>query len=98
MRLAALLAKIKVAYIWTINNKGIKMFTLQLPYDIEHKVNTLIKKTGQSKSSFIKEALTFYLKELEDIRFAEDVLQRIRDGREKIYTIEEVEKELGLED
>ncbi len=74
------------------------MLTLQLPSDIEEKLDALTKETGQSKSFYIIEALSFYLEELEDIHHGEKVLQRIIDGKERVYSIEEVERELGVED
>ena len=39
-----------------------------------------------------------HLDDLEDIYLAEKVLERIRTGKERTYTIDEVERELGLED
>jgi|GEM_PF-2319692 len=35
--------------------------------------------------------------DIEDIRQAEEVLQRIRSGQEKTYSLEDVERELGLD-
>jgi len=39
-----------------------------------------------------------HLDDFEDIYLAEKVLDRIRSGKEQTYTLEEVERELGLED
>ena len=37
-----------------------------------------------------------YLEELEDIYLSEATLERIRAGKEKLYSLEEAEEEFGL--
>ena len=66
--------------------------SLRLPDDIGKRLDTLAKKTGRTKSYYILEAIKEHLDDLEDIYLAEQVIQRIRRGEEKVYTSEEVEK------
>ncbi len=74
------------------------MLAVRLPEEIEHRLVNLAKKTGRTKSFYAREAILEYLDDLEDIYLAEKRLEDLRAGRSRTYTLEEVEKELGLED
>jgi len=74
------------------------MLALRLPPDIEKRLDALAKKTGRTKSFYAREAILRHLDDLEDIYLAEKILDRIKTGRERTYTIDEVERELGLAD
>ena len=67
--------------------------SVQLPDDIEKRLEALAKKTGRSKADYITEAILEYLDDLEDTYLAEQTLERIRRGEEQTYTLKEVEKE-----
>ena len=73
------------------------MLAVRLPEEIEHRLVNLAKKTGRTKSFYAREAILEYLDDLEDIYLAEKRLEDLRAGRSRTYTLEEVEKELGLE-
>ncbi len=62
----------------------------------EKRLTDLSKKTGTSKAYYIREAIEGHLDDLEDVYLAQQVLERIRRGEERTYSLEEVEKELGL--
>ena len=72
--------------------------SVQLPKDAEKRLEDLARKTGRSKEDYITEAVLEYLDDLEDIYLAEQALERIRRGEERTYSLEEVERELGLGD
>ena len=72
--------------------------TVQLPQDAEKRFEDLARKTGRSKEDYITEAVLEYLDDLEDIYLTEQALERIRRGEEQTYSLEEVERELGLGD
>ncbi len=74
------------------------MLALRLPPEIEKRLDALAKKTGRTKSFYAREAILRHLDDLEDLYLAEKVLERIRTEKERTYTIDEVERELGLED
>lgn len=74
------------------------MLVLRLPPEIEKRLDALAKKTGRTKSFYAREAILRHLDDLEDFYLAEKVLERIRTEKERTYTIDEVERELGLED
>jgi len=71
---------------------------IRLPDDIQTRLDVLAKRTGRTKSFYVREAIDRYLEDMEDVYMADTVLQRIRDGKEKVYTQDEVGKRLGLAD
>lgn len=70
---------------------------LQLPDDIERRLDNLVYQTGKSKLFHIFTAISGYLEDQEDIHNPEQVIRRIKNGTEKIYTAEEVRKILNGE-
>ena len=74
------------------------MLGVRLPAEIERRLDALAHETGRTKSFYVREAILEYLDKLEDIYLAEQVLERVRRGEEQVYTSEEVERMLGLED
>ena len=73
------------------------MLGVRLPPDIEQRLDALARETGRTKSFYVREAIVEHLDNLEDIYLAEQVLERVRRGEEQVYTSEEVERMLGLE-
>lgn len=52
------------------------MLDLELPPDIEKRLEALAKKTGQSKSFYAREAILRHLEDLEDYHLAVERLER----------------------
>jgi len=71
---------------------------IRLPDDIQTRLDVLAKRTGRTKSFYVREAIDRYLEDMEDVYMADTVLQRIGNGKEKVYTQDEVGKRLGLAD
>ena len=74
------------------------MLAIRLPIDIEERLDRLAKATGRTKTFYAREAILEHLDELEDLYLAEQRLIENRAGRSRTYTLEEVERELGLAD
>ena len=74
------------------------MLSITLPAEIEERLDAAVKTTGCSKDSFVREAIVERLSELEDLQIAEQRLKDNQAGRSRTYTLEEVERELGLAD
>lgn len=70
------------------------MPTIQIPEEIENKLNKFIERTGQSKESFAAEALLSHLEDAEDLALA---TERLKDIGERT-SLEDLRKELGLAD
>jgi RHH-type rel operon transcriptional repressor/antitoxin RelB len=74
------------------------MLAVRLPQSIEKRLERLARRTGRTKSFYVREAILQHLEDLEDIHLAELTLRRIRDGKERTILLEEVLKRYGLED
>ena len=60
------------------------------------RVERLAKITTRPASFYYNYLLDEYLDDLEDIFLAEEVIKNVRSGKEKTYSLAEVESELGL--
>ena len=74
------------------------MLAIRLPADIEERLDRLAKATGRTKTFYAREAILEHLDDLEDLYLAEQRLIDNQDGRSRTYSLEEVERELGLAD
>ena len=74
------------------------MLAIRLPEAIERRLEKLAKRTGRTKTFYAREAILRYLEDLEDVYQAERVWERVRTGKEKTYSLDDVRKRLGLDD
>ncbi len=73
------------------------MLAIRLSPEIEKRLEDLAKKTGRTKTFYVREAITEYIEDLEDIYLAEKRLEGIRSGRSKTIPIEEIMSRYDLE-
>lgn len=73
------------------------MLAIRLPEDIERRLEALAAATGRTKTFYAREAILEHLEDLEDVYLAERRLEALRAGKTRALTLEEVERELGLE-
>lgn len=74
------------------------MLAIRLPEDIELRLNNLAKKTGRTKTFYVRKAIFEYLDDLEDLYLAEKRLSNIKNGKTKTIKLDQLERELGLAD
>ena len=74
------------------------MPAVRIPEDLDTRLNTLARRTGRSKNSFVREALLHQLDDIEDYYLGMETLERIRNGEERVYSAAEARRELGLDD
>lgn len=74
------------------------MLTVCLPENIDRRLDRLARATGRTKSFYVREALLRYLDEFEDTLEAEKTLVRVREGKERVLSSEEVGKMLDGEE
>ena len=74
------------------------MSILELPADIEARLDALAKVTGPSKSYHAYQAILEYLDDLEDLRLAELEWKEVRSGRSVTLPLDDVMKQYGLAD
>lgn len=70
------------------------MLGIRLDKDTESRLETLCKETGRTKSYYARKAIKEFIEDREDYLRAVAALE---EGG-KIYSLEEVRKELGLDD
>jgi RHH-type transcriptional regulator, rel operon repressor / antitoxin RelB len=74
------------------------MLAIRLPQSIEKRLEKLARRTGRTKTFYVREAILRHLDELEDLYLAERALERIRSGEDRAIPLEEIMKRYGLED
>lgn len=74
------------------------MLAIRLPSEIEKRLADLARATGRTKTYYVREAILEYLDELEDIHLAEKRLGAHYAGKSRTYTLDELERDLGLVD
>ncbi|HTX74841.1 MAG TPA: DUF6290 family protein [Terracidiphilus sp.] len=72
--------------------------SLRLPEDVKARLEQLAKRTGRSKTFYLIEAITEKIEDLEDLYLADEIARRVRAGKEKTWSLEDVERDLGLDD
>ena len=70
---------------------------IQLPPEIERRLDSLAKQTGIPKAELLLQAIENGLYDVADYYRAHETLERIRRGEEQIYTSDEVSAHLGLD-
>ena len=74
------------------------VITARIDDGLELRLANLAKSTDRKKSYFVRKAIEMSIEELEDIYEAEAVVLKIREGKEKTYSLDEVKQELDLAD
>ena len=74
------------------------MLALELPRDVETRLDEIVSKVGGSRTDIVVAALRSYLDDIEDIEAAERSLADIEAGRSAVVPLDDVEREFGLAD
>jgi RHH-type rel operon transcriptional repressor/antitoxin RelB len=72
--------------------------SLRLPDDLSQRLTNLATQTGRSKTFYMLEAIRQHMDDLEELYLAEQRLSDVRSGRSATYSIDDVERRLGLAD
>ncbi|UPA23607.1 type II toxin-antitoxin system RelB family antitoxin [Shinella oryzae] len=75
-----------------------KQTAIRLPDETYERLQALAARTGRTATYYIREAIEQHIEDLEDIYLAEQELERVRRGESRVYSLKEVEDELGLGD
>jgi RHH-type transcriptional regulator, rel operon repressor / antitoxin RelB len=73
------------------------MLAIRLPQSIEKRLEKLARRTGRTKTYYVREAILEHLEEIEDLYLAEGALERIRSGEERTIPLKQVIKRHGLQ-
>ncbi len=60
------------------------MLAIRLPQDLEKRLEELAKRTGRTKTYYVREAIVEHLDDLEDLYLAEARLQALRSGEDRV--------------
>ena len=74
------------------------VLAIRLPQSIEKRLEKLARRTGRTKTFYVREAILQHLEELEDLYLAERALERIRKGDEGTVALQDLLKRYGLDD
>lgn len=72
--------------------------SIRLDPETEQRLDRLATATGRSKAFYLRELIQRGLEDMEDVYLADAVMERVNKGDEPVYRLEEVERELGLDD
>ena len=72
----------------------IVMLSIRLPEEIDARLERLAEEAGQTKSNYAREAILEKIDQMEDLHLAEQVLERLRKGEERVVSSEEMWREL----
>ncbi|HTQ62194.1 MAG TPA: DUF6290 family protein [Candidatus Solibacter sp.] len=72
------------------------MLAIRLPQSIEKRLEKLSRRTGRTKTYYVREAILEHLQDLEDMYLAEGALERIRSGEEQSIPLKDAMKRHGL--
>ncbi len=72
------------------------MLAIRLPQSIEKRLSNLSRRTGRTKSFYVREAILEHLENLEDMYMAERALKRIRSDEKETISLKIVMKRHGL--
>lgn len=72
------------------------MLAIRLPEEIEKRLEKLAKKTGRTKSYYVRQAILEYLEDMEDYYLAEERLKSFNEAN--TIPLEEIMKRYGVED
>ena len=72
--------------------------SIRLAPEAEQRLDFLASQTGRTKAFYLREVIARGLDDMEDYYLAADVLERLRQGKEKVYSSADVRNALNLDD
>jgi RHH-type rel operon transcriptional repressor/antitoxin RelB len=75
-----------------------KQTAIRLPDDVHLRLQKLANRTGRTATFYMLEAIEEHLDDLEELYLAERISARVKSGESRTYTLDEVERDLGLAD
>ncbi len=72
--------------------------SIRLAPETEARLDALAARTGRTKSYYLRQIIEDNIGDMEDYYLAVEISERIRRGEEKTYPLEDVMRDLGLDD
>jgi len=71
---------------------------IEISKSLERRFTRVANRSGRKLPELANGVLLQYVEDSEDVFEAERILRRVRSGREKTFTLEQVTQRLGLDD
>lgn len=71
---------------------------IDLTPEIEQRLASLAARTGRTKASYLREIIEHGIADMEDYYLAAEVLDRVRNGQERVFSATEARRQLDLDD
>ena len=72
--------------------------SIRLAPETEQRLDFLASQTGRTKAFYLRQVIERGLEDMEDYYLAADVLERLRQGKENVYSSADVRNALNLDD
>jgi RHH-type rel operon transcriptional repressor/antitoxin RelB len=69
--------------------------SIRLEPALEQRLDRLASQTGRSKAYYLRELISMGMDDLEDLYLAAATMERVRKGEEKVFSLDDVERDLG---
>ncbi len=80
------------------SEKSDQLIGIRIPKSVKDRLDVLAEKTGRTRTFYIRQALLEHLDDLEDRYMAQEVLGRVKEVEDERYSLDDVERDLGLDD
>ncbi len=70
--------------------------SIRLEPGLEQRLDRLTSQTGRSKAYYLRELISMGMDDLEDLYLAAATMERVRKGEERVFSLDDVERDLGL--
>jgi RHH-type rel operon transcriptional repressor/antitoxin RelB len=74
-----------------------KQTAVRLPDELHDRLTALAARAGRTATFYIRQAVEAHIEELEDIYLSEQLLARRQAGDDKTLTLDELSRDLGLD-
>ena len=75
-----------------------KQTAIRIPDETYERLQALAQRTGRTSTFYIREAIEAHLDDLEDVFRADQVLIERQLGKNRTFSLDEMNRELGLDD
>ena len=72
--------------------------SIRLSPELGNRLDRLATRTGRTKAFYLRQIIEAGLSDMEDYYLAAKTRERVRKGREKVYSSASVRNDLGLDD
>ena len=69
--------------------------SIRLEPGLEQRLDRLTSQTGRSKAYYLRELISMGMDDLEDLYLAAATMERVGKGEERVFSLDDVERDLG---